>query len=206
MQQYVSDRLLDPNQTAVSPAQVAAALNDSLRYWKYQRFWFNTAEVDRTLTQGDPLIPLPDDFMVELPMNDGFVIAYGSMRWPLMKVNPREYDNLYLTAGNGLPYVYTVRAGDYFCYYIPDQNYTVRIYYLKEYEDLVENTDTNDFTVNAARLLELWTLANLSAELRQDDKMETYYRNAAQDEFKNLGVFNAKVNAPGRLTLHSYLM
>jgi hypothetical protein len=206
MQQYVSDRLLDPNQTAVSSAKVKAALNDALRYWKIRRFWFNTATEDLTLTQGDPLIPLPDDFLVELPMNDGFVIAYGGQRWPLIKKNPREYDNVYLTDGNGLPTIYTVKAGDYFCYYIPDQNYTIRVYYLKQYEDMVSDGDESDFTVYAARLLELWTLANLSAELRQDDKMESYYRAAALDEWKNLGVFNAKVNSPGHLSLHSYLM
>lgn len=206
MQAYVSARLLDPNNTAVSVSAVQGALNDALRYWKYRRFWFNTASEDLTLTQGDPLMPLPSDFLVELPMNDGFVIAYGSMRWPLIKKNPRDYDNVYLTAGNGLPYIYTVKARDYFCYYIPDQNYTLRVYYLKEYADLSSDSDTNDFTDNAERLLELWALANLSAELRQDDKMETYYRNAAQDEFKNLGVFNMKVNSPGHVSLHSYLM
>jgi len=206
MQTYVSARLLDPNNTAVPSSSVAAALNDALRYWKIRRFWFNTASQDLTLTQGDPLIPLPSDFLVEMPMNDGFVIAYGSMRYPLIKRNPRDYDNVYLEDGNGLPYIYTVKAGDYFCYFIPDQNYTIRVYYLKQYDDLVGTDDTNEFTENANRLLELWALANLSAELRQDDKMEAYYRNAAQDEYKNLGVFNAKVNSPGHATLHSYLM
>lgn len=206
MQTYVSARLLDPNNTAVSAPSVASAINDALRYWKTKRFWFNTASEDLTLTQGDPLIPLPNDFLVELPMNDGFVVAYGSMRWPLIKKNPREYDDVYLEGGTGLPQIYTVKAGDYFCYFIPDQNYTIRVYYLKEYDDLVNPSDTNDFTDNAARLIELWALANLSAELRQDDKMETYYRNAAQDEYKNLGVFNAKVNSPGHVSIHSYLM
>lgn len=206
MQTYVSARLLDPNNTAVPSSSVASALNDALRYWRIRRFWFNTASQDLTLTQGDPLIPLPDDFLVELPMNDGFVIAYGSMRWPLIKKNPREYDDVYLTDGLGLPEIYTVKAGDYFCYFIPDQNYTIRVYYLKQYEDMENSNDTNDFTENAERLLELWALANLSAELRQDDKMESYYRAAAQDEYKNLGVFNAKVNSPGHLSVHSYLM
>lgn len=205
MQTYVSERLLDPNGTAVSASSVAAAINDAQRYWKYKRFWFNTASEDLTLTQGDPLMPLPSDFLVEIGLNDGFVIAYGQMRWPLIKKNPRDYDNVYLEAGNGLPYIYTVKAGEYFCYFIPDQNYTVRVYYLKEYADLQANSETNDFTDNAARLLELWALANLHAELRQDDKMEAYYRAAAMDEYKNLGVMNMKVNSPGYLSLHTYL-
>lgn len=206
MQTYVSARLLDPNNTAVPAASVAAAINDAQRYWKTRRFWFNTASTDLILTQGDPLIPLPDDFLVELPMNDGFVIAYGSMRWPLIKKNPREYDDVYLTGGYGLPEIYTVKAGDYFCYFIPDQNYTIRVYYLKQYDDMESADDTNEFTDNAERLLELWALANLSDELRQDDKMGNYYRAAAQDEYKNLGIFNMKVNSPGHISTHSYLM
>lgn len=208
MQAYVSDRLLDPNNTSVSVSSVAAALNDALRYWKIRRMWFNTADTTVTLVTGDPKIYLTSvtDFLVELPMNDGFVIEYGSMRWPLIKKNPREYDDVYLTGGTGLPQIYTTKAGNYFCYFIPDQDYTLRVYYLKQYADLVNGNDSNDFTVYAARLLELWALANLSAELRQDDKMETYYRNAAQDEYKNLGVFNAKVNSPGHLSIHSFLM
>jgi len=208
MQTYVSARLLDPNNTAVPASSVAAALNDAQRYWKTRRMWFNTADTTVTLVTGDPKIYLTSitDFLVELPMNDGFVIEYGGMRWPLIKRNPREYDDLYLTQGLGLPEIYTIKAGAYYCYFIPDQDYTLRVYYLKEYGDLVSAPDTNDFTQNAARLLELWALANLSAELRQDDKMETYYRNAAQDEYKNLGVFNAKVNSPGHLSIHSFLM
>lgn len=205
MKQYISARLLDPNNTSVSDADVGAAINDAIRYWKTRRFWFNTASEDLTLTQGDPLMPLPDDFLVELPMNDGFVIAYGEMRWPLTKKNPRDYDDVYLEAGNGLPYIYTVKAGDYFCYYIPDQNYTLRVYYLRQYEDLSSNNDTNDFTDLATRLIELWSLANLMAEFRQDQNMETYYRAAANDEFTNLGVMNSRVNAPGHVTIHSYL-
>ncbi len=206
MQTYISARLLDPNNTAVSSSTVGAAINDAIKYWKFRRFWFNTRDDDSTLTQGDPVIPLPDDFLVELPMNDGFVIAYGGMRWPLIKKNPRDYDDVYLTNGTGLPQIYTVKAGVYYCYYLPDQNYTIRRYWLRDYEDLENSNDTNDFTDNADRLIELWALANLMAELRQDKEMETYYRNAAKDEYSNLGVMNAKVNSPGHATLHSYLM
>jgi len=113
---------------------------------------------------------------------------------------------VYLTNGVGLPDIYTVKAGIYYCYYIPDQDYTLRRWYLKDYDDLVNADDTNDFTDNAERLIELWTIANLIAEFRQDKEMEPYYRNAAQDEYTNcLGVRNAKVNSSGHLTLHSFL-
>lgn len=207
MQTYVSERLLDPNNTSVSASSVAGAINESIAYWKFTRFWFNSEDTTVTLTEGDPVIYLNSvtDFLVEMPMNDGFVIEYGGMRYPLIKKNPRDYDDAYLTNGNGLPSIYTVKAGVYYCYFIPDQAYACRVYYLKQYAALSATGDTNDFTNNAARLIELWTLANLHAELRQDEKMEIYYRSAALDEKKNLGMFTTKVNSPGHVTIHSYL-
>lgn len=205
MKTAVSERLLDPNNTSVSSANVGRAINDAIRYWKFRRFWFNQEFVSDNLTTGDTTIPLPADFLVEVPMNDGFVIEYSGMRYPLIKKNTRDYDNVYLTNGNGLPQIYTNRSGVYQVYYIPDQDYDIRIFYLKEYADLVLDADTNDFTEKATRLIELWALANLHAEFRQDEKMEQYYRAASNDEFKNLGVFTAKAQSPGYLTIHSYL-
>jgi hypothetical protein len=207
MQTYVSARLLDVNNIAVSASSVAGAINDAMRYWKYRRFWFNTADTTVTLVAEDPTIYLDSvtDFLVEMPMDDGFVIEYSGMRYPLQKRNPRDFDNIYLTQGYGLPEIYTIKSGVYSCYSIPDQAYDCRVYYLKQYTDLQANSDTNDFTDNANRLLCLWALANLHAELRQDDKMEAYYRAAAKDEYAQLGVMNMKVNSPGHLTLHSYL-
>lgn len=208
MKTYVSERLLDPNNTSISAANVGSAINDAIRYWKMRRFWFNTADTTVTLVQGDSEIYLTSitDFLVELPMDDGFVIEYSGIRYPLYKRNPRDFDDVYLTNGVGLPFIYTVKSGRYFSYYIPDQDYKLRVWYMKDYENLVNTDDTNDFTVNAERMIELWAIANLIAEFRQDKEMEPYYRNAAQNEYTNcLGVRNAKVNSSGHLTLHSYL-
>lgn len=207
MRQYVAARLLDTNNTAVSDSQVGTAINDAIGYWKYRRFWFNTADTSVTLTAQNPVINLSSitNFLVEMPMNDGFVVEYNNQRYPLIKKNPRDFDDAYLANGYGIPDIYTVKSGVYYCYYVPDQDYSLRVYYLKNYTDLSANSDENDFTSNAYRLICLWALANLMAELRQDEKMETYYRSAAENEYSNLGVMTAKVNSPGHLTLHGYL-
>lgn len=90
-------------------------------------------------------------------------------------------------------------------YPLPDRAYTVNVHYLKEYEPLVADSDTNDFTEKANRLILLWATANLTAEFRQDDKMETYFRGAAEDEYRQLRVMNDKMNGSGKLTLDSNL-
>lgn len=206
MKTYVSKRLIDASNTAVSSSDVGDALNDAVTYWKFRKFWFNEVDDTATLTAYSGNFPYPTDFLVPASNDDGFNIQYSNMRYPLAKISQSQYDGIFLNNGFGLPRLYA-RIGDteYQCYPLPDQNYTVGRHYLKDYVALSADSDTNDFSTYATRMIELWALANLSAELRQDDKMESYYRAAAQDEYKNLMVLTAKKNSTGRLTINSRL-
>lgn len=204
MKVYVSARLLDPDNTAVSVASVGDAINDAIKYWKFRRFWFNEVSDTATMTAGSSAFPYPSDFLVPATQDDGFNIQYSSVRYPLQKITQGNFDSIFLDNGNGLP-VYYAKIGNtgYQAYPIPDQNYVVGRHYIKDYVQMVGDTDENDFTTYADRLINLWALANLSAELRQDDKMEAYYRSAATDEYNNLQVMTRKTNASGRLELDS---
>lgn len=206
IQSAVSKRLLDPDNTAVSASDVASAVNDAIRYWKYKRFWFNEGYDQTTATPQDGVIPLPDDFLVPSTDNDGFNIEYSAMRYPLKKITQGQYDGIYLTNGYGLPRLYARVGRDFVMYPLPDQAYDINSHYLKQYADLTASGDTNDFTDNADRLLTLWATANLIAEFRQDDKMESYFRNAARDEYQELQVMTQKSNASGGLVLSSSLL
>lgn len=206
IQTGVSKRLIDANNVAVSLSDVASSINDAISYWKFRRFWFNETFDTATLTAQSGVIPLGAEFLVPSTDDDGFVIEYSAMRYPLVKITQQEYDALYLTNGYGLPTWYARVGQDYVCYPLPDQNYTVRRHYIKEYQPLVSSGDTNDFTNYASRLITLWTCANMSAEFRQDDKMEAYYRKASEDEYKNLRVMSDKSNGTGKLSLYSNLL
>jgi len=206
IQSQVSQRLLDPNSVAVSASNVAASINDAIRYWKFRRFWFNVVFDSVTLTQNVGTIPMSGDILVPSTDYDGFVIEYSGMRYPLRKVTQQEYDGVWLTNGYGLPYLYARVGLDYECYPLPDRAYTCKRHYLKEYAALSIPNDTNDFTNYADRLIMLWACANLTAELRQDEKMEEYYRNAANDEYKQLQVMSDKSDGSGRLVLYSNLI
>ena len=206
MTTYVAKRLIDPSGTAVAASDVEDALNDAIAYWKFRRFWFNEVADTATLTLQSPAFPYPANFLMPAMDDDGFNIEYGGVRYPLVKVSEEVYDSLYLENGYGLPRWYA-RMGntEYQCYPIPDVAYTVNRHYLSDYPALVNPTDTNDFSVNAARLIELWALANLTTELRQDTTMGDYYRTATQNEYKNLRVRTDKENGTGKLTLYSNL-
>ncbi len=207
MTTYVAKRLIDPNGTAVSSSDVQDAINDSIAYWKFRRFWFNEVSDTATLTAQSASFPYPSNFLMPSVDDDGFNIQYGGVTYPLTKVSMQVYDALFLSNGYGLPRWYA-RIGNeqYQCYPIPSIAYTVNRHYLSDYPALVNPTDTNDFTINAARLIELWALGNLVTELRQDTTMGDYYRAASQNEYRNLRVRTDKENGTGKLTIYSQLV
>jgi len=206
LQTAVSKRLLDVNNVAVSQSDVALALNNAISYWKFRRFGFNQQELDLTLTIQDGTINIPSGSLVPDTDDGAFVIEYSNERWPLVKKSREQYNQIWTRNGYGIPKVYAYMSTTYECFPLPDRAYTLKCYLLKDYADLVNLSDTNDFTINAPRLIQLWALANLSGELRQDEKMETYYRGASNNEYMNLGVLSDKQSGTGKLTLESNLI
>jgi len=201
----ISKRLLDVNNTAVSLADVGNAINDAISYWKYRRFWFNEVYDSAVLTINDGTIPLPTNFLVPVTDTDGFNIEYNQTRYPLQKISSQQYDAGFASNAFGRPLYYARMGGSYEVLPLPDLAYPINRRYLKEYVALSGDMDVNDFTVYAPRLIMLHTLANLIAEFRQDEKMETYYRTAAMNEYNNLCLMGDKSNKTGSLTIHSNL-
>lgn len=204
---YVSKRLIDPSNTAVSVGDVQEGINDAIAYWKFRRLWFNEAAETVTLTAQNPTIPLTDNFLCPSIQDDGFNILFGGVKYPLVKVDIPTMDSLYLSNGYGLPRWYARMANlEYQVYPIPDTNYVTDLYQLNDYPALVTGSDNNDFTNFAKRLIALWALGNLASELRQDTPgTGDYYRQAAQDEYRNLRVLTNKKNASGKLQIYSQL-
>lgn len=199
----VAQRLLDPNFVAVSQQSVVDSINDAVEYWSDTRFFFNEAMNSAFLTQQDPSFPYPSDFLVPSIKDGGFVIYYSNQRFPIMKCSMEQYDTMFMGNGYGIPVWYAKMANnEYQCYPIPDRNYEVIRHYLKRYDALVNDNDTNDFTDHAARLLELWATADLIMELRQDRDMESYFRSRAMLEQQNLLNLTNKQNAKGRLSIN----
>lgn len=206
LQTAVSKRLLDASNTAVSASDVASAINETIAYWKFRRFWFNEIQDQVTLTAQDAVIPYTGAILVWNSENGSANIEYSNMRYQLTKINQQDYNNLWLGNGYGIPQYYARVGQHYVMYPLPDRNYTLNRTYLKEYDALVDASDTNDFTNYAERLVRLWTVADLIAEFRQDEKMESYFRNSANDAYRQLSVMSDKSDGSGSLSLNSALL
>lgn len=200
----VSRKLIDPSNTAIAAADVGAAINDAIHFWRNRRFWFNEGSASIPLNAGNPLIPnLPADFWYEVPKN-GFVIAFNGLSYTLRKVTPLEYDATNV-GGLGLPDCYVYRNGGYSIYPIPNLNYTLNCYYLKNYADLANDSDSNDFTNLADQLLIYEALSRLAGEDRQDEAMGNNYAIKADREYKNLVSRTSKQTETGTLAVQTIL-
>ena len=205
MQAWVSERIQDPNNTAVSSANVGDCLNRAVHYFKNERFWFNEFTDIATLAQSDPTVPLPDDWLVPAT-DDCFVIEYSGIRYPLKKVSEQQYNAMYLSNGIGQPWWYAKLASDqYQVYPIPDRDYDIARYYLKDYDDFVNPTDENDFSDDAPYLLQYAAAAYASRDFRQDADMYKAFWDEAIRERDSLLKTTRKDNATGSLTITSML-
>ncbi|MDE2233461.1 MAG: hypothetical protein KGJ90_05120 [Patescibacteria group bacterium] len=205
----IGARLQDASFQSVSVSNINDVINQSLRHYKYFRFWFNDNESDITLPQGTPgqpsVVPnIPSDFLQELPQG-GLSILYANIYFPLEKRSSMVFDSENVGA-IGLPYMYVYRAQQFEVYYLPNIAYTLKFRYIKDYADLVNDTDTNDFLTFADKLIYYDSLMRIFGEFKQDEKMESYYGQKAADEFETVTRRTSSLVATGTLVLNSNLL
>lgn len=201
----VSRKLLDANQTAVTLPEVVDGINEAIRYWKQKEiFFFNQLSTTLTTTQGDPLLNTAGANILWLDKESGMVIPYQNWNYVLYPMSPDTYDR----ANNnspGRPYAYSYRNGGYYLYWIPDQAYTVQISGAKDYADLVNPSDTNDWTQYADMLIVYEALSRLYPN-RDDFGKADAYTNGANAEASMLRKRTANMMATGtmRVDLPTY--
>lgn len=207
LQTKASARLKDADNTAVSAPIVASVVNDAIEYWAKKRFWFNEFQETIALVQNDPKLPALSTPNLYLLKNDGIVIDYANTRWPVRQISPAEYDSVNVQ-GRGIPYAFCQRNNGYELYWYPDADYSAIVRGVKDYarfaEDGSANTQTNDFTDEAADLILYETLSRLFGEFRQDPKMETYYTNRAKNEYWNLQRQTQRMKSTGRIQVRGF--
>ena len=166
-------------------AQVDEQINLSIEYYEVGAFWFGENIANLTATIGDPILDISSvtDFGQLIEPN-ALVVIEGQVRHPLVHITPLEYD-LINVESQGLPRWFTFRNGQIELLWFPDQAYAMTLFYRKTYADLVNDTDTNDFTDFTERLIEYKTLADLLRDYRSDfDRAAVYDAKVVEEENK----------------------
>lgn len=191
-----SARIQDKLTTVVSSSEVGDQINNSIKFWKTKGFWFNQGVGSAVLTAGNPVLPSTGLFYIEtMRIND------QQMTYDLKQIPNSIYDG-WNNQGRGLPYAYTLRGGQYELYWYPQQAYTVQVTGLKEYAPLVNDTDTNDFTIYADELILYDTLSRLTAEYRTDPETSDYYSKRILSEKNNLMALTNNMFGTGRAEVY----
>lgn len=173
--------LIDP-----TSAQIDAQINSTIEYYETDAFWFSEEIASLSTTAGNAVLgSIPSDFKQEILPN-GLTIIEGDVHYPIRKLTPLEYESVFIDNAQGLPRAYTYRKGQFELWYTPDKVYTVKLFYRKTYADLVTDGSSNDFTNNAARLIEYKTLADLLRDYRSDDERALLYDVRVEDEYNKI--------------------
>lgn len=200
----VGERLQDATFQSISASSVTAIINDAIRFYKYRRYWFNETEADLTCTASNPVLPgIPSDFLYELKRG-ALAIEYGNAVYPLSKIDTETYDNMN-TEGLGMPGVYCYRNNEFSLYPYPNFAYAVKFRYIKDYAELVNDVDYNDFTTIAPNMVLYNALSRIYAEFKQDPNMESYYSARADNEEANIMKRSSALSGSGTLTTEKRL-
>lgn len=182
----ISNKLADGDLVDPTAAQITAQINSTIAYYQREPFWFNEDIATLTTTADNAVLSgIPSDFGQEITQN-ALVVKNNGLTYPLTKITPLEYSSIYSDNAKGLPGYYTYRDSQFELFLIPDQAYTIYLYYRKKYTALSADGDSNDFTNNAERLIEYKTLADLLRDYRADEERAAIYDARVEQEYKNI--------------------
>jgi hypothetical protein len=183
----ITDKLADGNLVDPTSAQIDAQINSTIEYYETDAFWFSEDIAALSTTAGNPVLDISSvtDFKQEILPN-GLTIVEGQVHYPLRKLTPLQYESIFIDNAQGLPRSYVYRDSQFELWYTPDRVYTVNLFYRKTYADLASDGDSNDFTNNAARLIEYKTLADLLRDYRSDEERALQYDRRVQIEYNKI--------------------
>lgn len=185
-----------------SLSRIGDAINRSIDFFENEHFGFNEATSAITLTADNEVVPnIPTDFEYEW-QNGGLVLVDNQIHYPLQKITHEERASINSEV-SARPTTYTVRNNQILLYPIPDQAYTVNLFYIKTYADLTLDTESNDWTNNAASLLQAKSLGYLYLDERHGQPMADRYEQQALQEKAILKTKSQKQLATGRLRVRS---
>lgn len=200
----ISRKIKDPDNTGLSASSVDEEINRAIRFYRNRRFWFNSEEASITLVADTQAVPgVPSTLVSELQVN-GLLLIDSQVKIDLQKLPNDEFferDN----DQTGRPYFYTYKDGSFLLLPTPDQAYTLKLRYLEEYADLVDDSDTNDFTDNAEDLIMLHALKNIYAEDKDDPQYAMRFAELERAELLALRERSGDLLGTGDLVIRTIL-
>jgi hypothetical protein len=159
--QTLINRIQDDIDRTDLTAQVTKFINQGIRFYEKENFWFtediateSTIANTETYAITGIATNIKDIIRVEITVNnDTYDLIKRDINYIRNKNTP--------TNTTGRPTDYCLFDGDMYLSPIPDNVYVLKFYYRKDYPDLVNSTDTNDYLDYAEDLIEMYAEGRL---------------------------------------------
>ena len=195
----IANKLSDGQLLRPNSAQIDQAVNAAIDFYENKYFWFQEALAAlTTVASNGTLSGVPTDFKYQTHPNS-LVLLKNNYRYELEHIPASQFDAIANDISEGLPRYYTYRNGAFEITPLPDDAYTVNLYYYKSYVDLVDDADENDFTTYTTRLIEYKTLLDLIEDYKPEDERQATYSRKVQEEFTNISNETYSRTATGKI-------
>lgn len=188
----------------ITASVVNAEINRVIRYYQQKKFYFNTKTVEITLIANEQAVPsLPSDLLSPIFVNSLLLID-SDVQIPLTKLLPDAFAKMDRNQ-TGRPFWYTYRRDSFLLLPVPASAYTLEFSYLRDYPALVNDGDSNDFSIYAENLLIMSVIKHLYAENKDDLEKASGYQELEDKELRELQSVSRDYEASGELTIYSIL-
>lgn len=166
--------------------QIDLAINRAVEHYGANKFWFNEAASTFTTVADQLSYGTADGVSTAVAGIEVAQVTVNTIKFPLYK---KTYDFITLINTDdytGYPEYWAYFDEKMHLYPTPDSTYTVSISYIKKYDTLTADGDTNDFTDNAEDLLESRARWWLYKRILHDRERAVEAKEDEMDAFNNL--------------------
>lgn len=187
MQNNIENYIL---RTDINPS-VQLAINRAIAKYSKQRWWFDETTIDWATTQGTWEYAVPT-----IPFNirqvDYMRITVNTVYYNVIQRDIQFIVDANVNNNQGQPTDWAFYEQKIYFYPVPQDTYTIRLFYQKTYLPLSAPTDYNDFTTipEAEDLIEQEALRWLYSNVILDDAQAMKYRDGAREAWKVLNQIN----------------
>lgn len=167
VQQRVNLELL--NRTDLIP-EVKRAINQTIRKYETQRFWFNETATTVACSAGQSYVTVPADFYVM----DSLRVTIDSADYILLHRAWLDLENFNTTRDRGFPLLYCQRGDRFELAPIPDSAYSMPIAYFQKLPPLSADSDTNGWLSAAEDMVAYGAARMVSMNIGRVDEAQIF--------------------------------
>lgn len=152
-------------------SQIANAVNDAIKFYGRERFWFNqTRTITFATVNGKQAYGVTDQSLIPSLIKIDDLYFTGTTTYPLDRYSPTDFE--FLIGGstaNGKPYAYTYTDNQILLYPTPNDAYMLRLY--AHYRlPTITDSETNAWTDDAEELIRTHAKQLLYIDPLEDDQ------------------------------------